>query len=86
MAPIGRGFQKGLNAPLRGMFAVTPSDSADLAQITRQVYAAGAGKVSAIFEDGTTFAFSIAAGERVDVMCVRIKSTGTTATGIEAGY
>ena len=76
---------QGATNPLLRIDAVTPSDSADLGYVARQVYAAGAGTITAHDVNGNSFTFTIAAGERVDVFCIRILATGTTATGIEAG-
>ena len=76
---------RGATNPLLRIDTVTPSDSADLGYVGRQVYAATAGRVAAWDVNGNAFSFAIAAGERVAVTVVRILSTGTTATGIEVG-
>lgn len=64
---------------------ITPADT-DLDFWTRWIRANGAGVIAVINADGSTCTANFAAGE-TRVMCVKqIKSTGTTATGIEAGF
>ncbi len=66
--------------------AVTPNDSADLQPTPRGIYAAGAGDISLVGSDGVAVTFAFAAGEIKPLAAVRVRSTGTTATGIAAIY
>lgn len=77
--------QNSLMGPLTRGFGITPSDTADLPFVTRQVFAATAGNVAVVWLDGTETVEPIAAGERVDWRIRRIKASGTTAAGLR-GY
>jgi len=75
--------------PLAGphdlMAAVTPSDSADLANVTRGVYVGGAGDLTVINAAGTTVTFkAVPAGTLLPIRVARIKATLTTATNLVA--
>lgn len=66
-------------------FAVTPSDSTDLAAPARALYVGGSGNVK-INDSGNgavTF-YGVAAGSILPVMARRVYATGTTATNIVA--
>ncbi len=74
--------------PLTGGFAVTPSDIADLPYVTRQIRLPDngtPGNVVIVWASGLETTERIAAGEVFDWQAVRIKSTGTTASGLR-GY
>lgn len=64
-------------------FAITPSDSEDLAIATRSVYAAGGGVIKWHNMGGAEQHTTVADGERVPIKARRILATGTTATGLE---
>lgn len=65
--------------------AVTPSDSGDLAYVSRGLYVGGAGNMAVIMVSGATVTFSnILAGTVLPIRVSRVKSTGTTATSILA--
>jgi len=71
--------------PLAGphdlMAAVTPSDSADLANVTRGVYVGGAGDLTVINAAGTTVTFkAVPAGTLLPIRVARIKATLTSST------
>jgi hypothetical protein len=69
--------------PATGAFAVTPNDSADLPFAYRGVYVGGSGDLKVTLYDGDTVTFvSLAAGLVHPIRCVRVWSTGTTATSI----
>ena len=76
-----------INAPALNGFAVTPSDSADLANVARGVYVGATGnlRVTTINGDVVTFT-ALAAGVIHPISARRIHSTGTTATSIIAVY
>lgn len=64
-------------------FEITPSDSEDLAIITRSVFAAGGGVIKWQNAGGVEQHTTILDGERVPIKARRILATGTTATGLE---
>lgn len=73
--------------PGRDLVPITPSDSADLPKAARALRCSpggAAGTVRFVGPGGTTRNTSIALGELLPVQVVRVHSTGTTATGLEA--
>jgi len=50
------------------------------------IFVGGAGVVVAIFEDGSSGAFTSAAGTLLPLKCIRVNSTTTTATLMNALY
>jgi len=50
------------------------------------IFVGGAGIVVAVFEDGSTGAFTVAAGTQLDLKCIRVNSTTTSATLMNALY
>ena len=50
------------------------------------IFVGGAGVVVAVFEDGTTGAFTVLAGTLLPLTCIRVNSTTTTATLMNALY
>lgn len=74
----------GLDSPASKAFAVTPDDNTDLALATRAIYTGAGGSIALILvEDSVAVTFaSLPAGMILPVRAARIKSTGTTATGI----
>jgi hypothetical protein len=74
-------------SPFIGGFAVTPADGSDLPQVTRQIRITGtAGNVAVVWYDGTETVEPVTANAVLDWRVTRIKSTGTTATGIRGYY
>ena len=74
------------DCPPRRAVAVTPSDSADLADVTTRIYVGGAGAISLIMADDAS-AVTLAAvpvGSYLDIRVRRINATGTTATNLVA--
>lgn len=64
---------------------VTPSDSADLAYVSRGLYIGVAGDVKVNDVRGASFLFKNAiAGSVIPIRVARVLSTGTTATNIIA--
>ena len=63
--------------------AVTPSDSTVLYGV-RGIFVGSAGDVVATDQDGTDATFTCVAGQLLPIMPSKIKSTGTTASGIVA--
>ncbi|MGV2110162.1 spike base protein, RCAP_Rcc01079 family [Agrobacterium salinitolerans] len=71
--------------PARNAIAVTPSDSADLANVPRAVCVSADGNVVLVMSgNGQEVTVAMVAGTLYPLAPTRIKSTGTTATGIVA--
>lgn len=80
-------YAAGPTGPLAGAFAITPSDTTDLPQITRQLRVTGtAGNVAVIWASGDQTVEPVALGDVLDWRIQRVKATGTTATGIRGYY
>lgn len=74
-----------INAPAGRYAAVAPSDSADLAFVSRAIYVGGDGNIAAVSPEGQTVTFvGVPAGTILPIRCARINSTGTTATNLVA--
>jgi hypothetical protein len=79
-----------LSDPVTRAVAVTPSDTADLAEVTRYLYIGGAGTLKVDLYDGSqavtvTFGGNIPTGFH-PLRVGRVYSTGTSATSIVACY
>lgn len=67
--------------------AVTPSDSTDLPLgATRAILLGVDGNIAVDYPNGTSDTIYLIAGVVHPIQVLRVKSTGTTATGIKAGY
>lgn len=76
-----------LTSPLIGGFAITPNDASDLPQITRQIRVTGtSGALSVTWADGSQTVEPVSTGDVLDWRLVRVKATGTTATGVRGYY
>jgi hypothetical protein len=79
-------------APYTDAVAITPSNTVDLAQVTRALHAHGAGShhdvavTLANDPDGTSVVLSIAKGDVLPIRVKRVWVTGTTATTIVGLY
>lgn len=74
-------------APAQNAFIVVPSDSSNLAYVTRGVYLGSAGNMKVTFEYGDTVTFSGLLAGIVYPFCVeKVFSTGTTVSGIIGLY
>lgn len=72
-------------APAANAVAVTPNDSTDLTNYTRGLMVNIAGDVVVDFaQSGSTITLTLAAGVVYPFHIRRVRSTGTTATGIIA--
>lgn len=68
-------------------FAVTASDSVDLPNgVCQALVAQVAGLAAVVFPDDTVANIHLAAGIPMPVLCKRVNSTNTAATGIVALY
>lgn len=65
---------------------VTPSDTTDLTAVPKALYIGVAGNISLTGADGATSTFIVASGQTVPLRPRRVRTTGTTATGIVALY
>lgn len=74
--------------PGEGLVAVTPSDGTDLAAVSRGLYVGVAGDVSVILanDSAAVTLTGLASGIVHPLRAKRVRSTGTTATGIVAVY
>lgn len=76
-----------VGGPLIGGWDVTPSDSTDLTRQSRAIKVEVSGNVAVVWADGSEQTIKgLAAGIWHPCAVKRVKATGTTATGIEAGY
>ena len=72
-----------IEAPATHAEAVTPSDSAELTNVTRALYVGGAGNVVVVMHGGETVTFTgVPAGAILPIRVKQVKSTSTTATSI----
>lgn len=77
----------GSESPAVNAFAITPADGADLATVTRGIYAGGAGDLKVVTLGGDTVTFvGLAAGVIHPIRAARVFATGTTATSIVGVY
>lgn len=75
-------LQPGLQSPALRIEPITPSDTEDLAHVTRALNVATAGTVRVTTVTGQTGDIHVAAGIPFPIRAVRVLATGTTATGI----
>lgn len=69
-------------APARKAFAITPSDTEDVATVPRSIYVGVDGDVAVLMADNTASVVFKNASGLLPVMVKRVLSTGTTATDI----
>jgi hypothetical protein len=75
-------YADSVSAPATKWFAITPSDSTDLAITPKAIFIGGAGNISLTGADGVSVAFPVSAGQVLPLRAVRVRATNTTATGI----
>lgn len=83
------GYGKGLTSPMDNFAAVVPSDTADLADVSRALIAATNGIVRFTgkgMADGESVEVYVTAGVPFPARVKRIWATNTTATGIVVGW
>ena len=74
----------GLTGPICGGCDVTPSDAADLPQMTRGVMVASAGDLAVVLKSGDAVTLpALSPGVLYPIRIARVLATGTTATGIK---
>lgn len=79
----------GLDSPLANLALVTPSDTVDLAHVSRVIYIGAAGTLAVTTEGGETLTIAsgmLNAGMPHKLRISRVFATGTTATGIMVGW
>ncbi|SPJ23481.1 spike base protein, RCAP_Rcc01079 family [Palleronia abyssalis] len=76
----------GLSSPPGGVDAITPSDTTDLANVTRGLNVSGSGVVRVTTVLGTTETVFVAAGVVFPIRATRVWAQGTDATGIRGLY
>lgn len=78
------GFADSLISPARGCFAITPSDSSDLAELTRAIYVGTGGNIvlTSARDNGPVTFRNVPSGSILDLRVRAIAATGTTASDI----
>jgi hypothetical protein len=72
-----------MSYPAEHAEAVTPSDSTDLAVVSRALYVGSGGNVAVVMASGAAVTFvGLATGSILPVRVSRVKSTATTASSI----
>lgn len=79
-------YEANLTSPAERHFAITPSDSVDMAIRPRAIRVGGGGDISVVDIDGTAITYAVTAGEVVVFRGVRVNLTGTTATNLVGWY
>jgi hypothetical protein len=80
--------QGGLQSPVRSSFAITPSDTAELPNVTRAIYIGSAGNLTARLADDTaavTFN-GLPAGSMLPIRVRQIFASETTAGMVLVGF
>lgn len=73
----------GISGPARNAAAVTPSDAAELANVSRALYVGGAGNIAVVMASGDEVTFTgVTAGSVLPIQVKQVKATSTTATTI----
>ena len=71
-----------LVSPITGAFAIIPSDSVDLHELTVNLCIGTAGSLKVTLLDGSTVTYPAIAAGRHPLRVSRVWAAGTTATGI----
>jgi len=79
---IFKGFTIALGDPISNAVAVAPSDTADLAQVTRALYIGTAGNARVTLASGTVADFAGLAVGWHPMRVARVHASGTTASNI----
>ena len=73
-------------SPAREWFSITPHNRNNLSRPVRSIWVNGAGNVAVVAQNGDEAIFAVSAGMLLPVQPVRVKATGTTATGLIGLY
>lgn len=77
----------GYQFPYTKAVAVTPSDAAELTDVTRGIMVTAAGNIAVFFmNDSVAVTIPVAVNTIYPFMLKQVKATGTTATGIIAFF
>lgn len=77
--------QSSFEGPARSAEAVTPSDSADLTNVSRALWVGTGGDLTVTMQDGTTIALlNVPDGSLLPICVSRVKLSGTSADDIVA--
>ena len=80
-------YSSDLSGPITDAVAVIPSDSADLPAVSRAIYIGGAGHLKVSLKaSATPVVFSNLPAGWHPIRVTRVWSTGSTASGIVAGW
>lgn len=78
-------FPSTLTSPATHAIAITPNDTALLPVVTRAIYAGQTGDVSVEMQSGQIVTFeNIQAGSILAIRALKVRQTGSTATGLIA--
>ena len=77
-------LSEGLNAPYDNASMVTPSDSADLAYVTRSLWIGAQGTLKVTMLGGGDVTFNVSQHMELPIRVTRIWSTGTSASDVVA--
>ena len=86
MADYYRNKEHLLTTPIRGAFSITPHDTNELSQYTRQIKVGGSGNLAVTWYDNSETTEAVEANVFYDWRIKKVKSTGTTATSIRGYY
>lgn len=87
MADQHSSFVEGLTSPADNQVAITPSDSTDLAFVSRAIWVGGAGNIVITpAAGGSSVTYTVVAGTILPIRASRVLATGTTATQIVNWY
>ncbi|WP_323004899.1 spike base protein, RCAP_Rcc01079 family [Pseudorhodobacter sp.] len=75
---------RSLSGPATDILPVIPNDSVNLGQVALALYVELAGAISFITVAGQTRTVQVAGNSILPVGALRVRATGTTATGIHA--
>ena len=74
-----------LTSPATAAAAITPDDTNAFANISRAIYVGNTGDISAEMKDGQIVTFAnVQAGTVLAIRAIRVRVTGTTASGLVA--
>ena len=77
------GDNVGIENPAVDAFAITPSDTADVKEVTRAIYVGGDSDIAVVMKSGASVTLhSVVAGTMIPIRVSRVLATGTTATNL----
>lgn len=68
--------------PAQHQFTITPSDTVNFLQNTREIWCTTGGDVVVVMPDGTSKTYTLVNGQRLPVIAKRVNATSTTASGL----